>query len=153
MRRFSRRPSRLLIATDVAARGLDIDTVTHVINYDIPWDVEQYIHRIGRTGRAGRTGDAITLVSGRERAQLKNIERLIGSTIKPARIPTALDIASRRRAQFQESLLEVLRAGGYESHLATVQDLSEEFRVGRGCRRRVAHALAKSAHREGRSRR
>lgn len=127
MRRFRDGQADLLIATDVAARGLDIDTVTHVINYDIPWDVEQYIHRIGRTGRAGRTGDAITLVSGRERAQLKNIERLIGSTIKPARIPTASDIASRRRAQFQESLLEVLRAGGYESHMATVSDLSEEF--------------------------
>jgi len=127
MRRFREGQADLLIATDVAARGLDIDTVTHVINYDIPWDVEQYIHRIGRTGRAGRTGDAITLVSGRERVQLKNIERLIGSTIKPARIPTASDIASRRRAQFQESLLEVLRAGGYESHLATVVDLSEEF--------------------------
>lgn len=127
LRRFRDGGADLLIATDVAARGLDIDTVTHVINYDIPWDVEQYIHRIGRTGRAGRTGDAITLVSGRERAQLKNIERLIGSVIKPARIPTASDIASRRRALFQESLLEVLRAGGFESHLATVTDLSEEF--------------------------
>ena len=127
LRRFRDGGADLLIATDVAARGLDIDTVTHVINYDIPWDVEQYIHRIGRTGRAGRTGDAITLVSGRERAQLKNIERLIGSPIKPARIPTASDIASRRRALFQESLLEVLRAGGYESHLATVTDLSEEY--------------------------
>jgi len=127
MRRFREGQADLLIATDVAARGLDIDTVTHVINYDIPWDVEQYIHRIGRTGRAGRTGDAITLVSGRERAQLKNIERLIGSTIKPARIPTASDIASKRRSLFQESLLEVLRAGGYESHLATVEDISEEF--------------------------
>ncbi len=127
MRRFRDGQADLLIATDVAARGLDIDTVTHVINYDIPWDVEQYIHRIGRTGRAGRTGDAITLVSGRERAQLKNIERMIGSTIKPARIPTASDIAAKRRSMFQESLVEVLRAGGYEAHLASVQDMSEEF--------------------------
>ena len=127
MRRFREGQADLLVATDVAARGLDIDTVTHVINYDIPWDVEQYIHRIGRTGRAGRTGDAITLVSGKERIQLKNLERQIGSIIKPARIPTAADIAERRRALFQESLREVLRAGEFESQLATVSELSEEF--------------------------
>src|SRR3954469_520836 len=62
MRRFREGQADLLVATDVAARGLDIETVTHVVNYDIPWDVEQYIHRVGRTGRAGRSGDAITLV-------------------------------------------------------------------------------------------
>ena len=108
MRRFREGLADLLIATDVAARGLDIETVTHVINYDIPWDVEQYIHRIGRTGRAGRTGDAITLVEGRERRQLRAIEQMIGATIKPARIPTAADIAARRRDLFQESLRETL---------------------------------------------
>ncbi len=127
MRRFREGQADILVATDVAARGLDIDTVTHVINYDIPWDVEQYIHRIGRTGRAGRSGDAITLVSGRERAQLHNIERMIGSTIKPAKIPTAADIVARRNEVFQESLREVLTTGGYESQLTSVQDLSEEF--------------------------
>ena len=127
MRRFREGQADLLIATDVAARGLDIETVTHVINYDIPWDVEQYIHRIGRTGRAGRSGDAITLVSGKERHQLKNIERMIGSVIKPARIPTAADIASKRRDLFQETLREVLLAGEFENHLATVEALSEEF--------------------------
>jgi ATP-dependent RNA helicase DeaD len=127
MRRFRDGQADLLVATDVAARGLDIETVTHVINYDIPWDVEQYIHRIGRTGRAGRSGDAITLVSGRERAQLKNLERLIGSTIKAARIPTAADIAARRRDIFKDTLRDLLQAGGFESHLATVSELSEEF--------------------------
>lgn len=127
MRRFREGQADILVATDVAARGLDIETVTHVINYDIPWDVEQYIHRIGRTGRAGRSGDAITLVSGRERAQLHNIERMIGSTIKPARIPTAADIVARRTELFQESIREALQAGGYESHLASVQELCEEF--------------------------
>lgn len=127
MRRFREGQADLLVATDVAARGLDIETVTHVINYDIPWDVEQYIHRIGRTGRAGRTGDAITLVSGRERQQLKNIERMIGSVIKPARIPTASDIAARRRQNFQQSLLEVLREGQFDSQMVTVDALSDEF--------------------------
>ena len=127
MRRFREGQADLLVATDVAARGLDIETVTHVINYDIPWDVEQYIHRIGRTGRAGRSGDAITLVSGRERAQLRNIERMIGSTIKPARIPTAGDIASKRREVFMESLKEALNAADFDPQVEIVDELSEEF--------------------------
>ena len=127
MRRFREGLADLLIATDVAARGLDIETVTHVINYDIPWDVEQYIHRIGRTGRAGRTGDAITLVEGRERRQLRAIEQMIGTPIKPARIPTAADIAARRRDLFQESLRETLAARAFDGHLATVEALSDEY--------------------------
>ena len=127
MRRFREGLADLLIATDVAARGLDIETVTHVINYDIPWDVEQYIHRIGRTGRAGRTGDAITLVEGRERRQLRAIEQMIGTTIKPARIPTAADIAARRRDLFQQSLRETLAAREFDSYLATVEALAEEY--------------------------
>ena len=127
MRRFREGLADLLIATDVAARGLDIETVTHVINYDIPWDVEQYIHRIGRTGRAGRTGDAITLVEGRERRQLRAIEQMIGTTIKPARIPTAADIAARRRDLFQQSLRETLEAREFDGYLATVEALGEEY--------------------------
>ncbi len=127
MRRFREGLADLLIATDVAARGLDIDTVTHVINYDIPWDVEQYIHRIGRTGRAGRTGDAITLVEGRERRQLRAIEQMTGAVIRPARIPTAADIAARRRDLFQESLRETLAARSFDGHLAAVEALSEEY--------------------------
>ena len=127
MRRFREGLADLLIATDVAARGLDIETVTHVINYDIPWDVEQYIHRIGRTGRAGRTGDAITLVEGRERRQLRAIEQMIGTTIKPARIPTAADIAARRRDQFQQALRETLEAREFDGFLATVEALGEEY--------------------------
>jgi len=115
------------VATDVAARGLDIETVTHVINYDIPWDVEQYIHRIGRTGRAGRSGDAITLVEGRERRQLQFIERMIGAPIKPARVPTAADIAARRRDLLTESLRETLEAAAFDGYLSTVEELSSEY--------------------------
>ena len=89
--------------------------------------MEQYIHRIGRTGRAGRTGDAITLVEGRERRQLRAIEQMIGTTIKPARIPTAADIAARRRDLFQESLRETLAARAFDGHLATVEALGEEY--------------------------
>lgn len=127
MRRFREGLADLLIATDVAARGLDIETVTHVINYDIPWDVEQYIHRIGRTGRAGRTGDAITLVEGRERRALRAIEQMIGMQIKPVRIPTAADIAARRRDNFQDAVRQTLEAREFDAQMAAVEALSEEF--------------------------
>ena len=127
MRRFRDGLADLLIATDVAARGLDIETVTHVINYDIPWDVEAYIHRIGRTGRAGRTGDAITLVESRERRQLKFIERATGAIIKPARVPTAADIASRRREMMIDTIRQTLEAGTFDGHLATVEELCNDF--------------------------
>ena len=81
MRRFREGVCELLVATDVAARGLDIESVTHVINVDVPWDAEAYIHRVGRTGRAGRTGDAITLVEPRERRAMGNIERFTGAQL------------------------------------------------------------------------
>jgi ATP-dependent RNA helicase DeaD len=126
MRRFREGQADLLIATDVAARGLDIESVTHVINYDIPWDAESYIHRIGRTGRAGRAGDAITLVSPRERRQLSFIERATGVRIQPMRLPTAADIAARRRELFKESVLEQVREGELEAFLMTVEELAEQ---------------------------
>ncbi len=127
MRRFRQGQSDLLVATDVAARGLDIETVTHVINYDIPWDVESYTHRIGRTGRAGREGDAITLVSPRERRQLKLIERATGTRITPVRLPTAADIAARRREVFKQSVLEALGAGSFDEFLVTVEELADDY--------------------------
>jgi ATP-dependent RNA helicase DeaD len=127
MKRFREGQVDLLIATDVAARGLDIETVTHVINYSLPFDTEQYIHRIGRTGRAGRTGDAITLIEPRERRILRLIEQAIGATIKPARIPTVADVLARRRERFASSLRERLSKGDYDSQLLTVSELSTEF--------------------------
>ena len=127
MRRFRQGQLDLLVATDVAARGLDIESVTHVINYDIPWDGESYTHRIGRTGRAGREGDAITLVSPRERRHLKIIERATGARIVPVRLPTAADIASRRREMFKESVVEALTEGDLDSFLVTVEELADDF--------------------------
>jgi ATP-dependent RNA helicase DeaD len=127
LRRFREGSADLLVATDVAARGLDIEGVTHVINYDVPYDVEQYIHRIGRTGRAGRTGDAITLIYHRERRQLANIERLIGAKIAPARIPTLADIANRRREAFMETLREALVAREFEPMLTDVTELTDGY--------------------------
>jgi ATP-dependent RNA helicase DeaD len=127
LRRFRSGQADLLVATDVAARGLDIETVTHVINYDIPWDAEQYIHRIGRTGRAGRSGDAITLVEINERRKLKFIEQATGVKMKLARIPTAADIAERRREAFKDALRAAVQADEYQAEMETVEELSEEF--------------------------
>lgn len=124
MSRFRTGQADLLIATDVAARGLDIDQVTHVINYDIPWDVENYIHRIGRTGRAGRSGEAITLISPRERRQLKMIERFINAPIRLARVPTSADIATRRREKLHDELRTVLTEGNTSPFRPLVDELT-----------------------------
>jgi ATP-dependent RNA helicase DeaD len=129
LRRFREGLADLLVATDVAARGLDIENVTHVVNYDVPYDAEQYIHRIGRTGRAGRSGDAITLVYHRERRQLANIERMIGSRIEAARIPSVADIASRRKDAFVDALREALVAREFESMLPAAGELAERFDI------------------------
>jgi ATP-dependent RNA helicase DeaD len=87
----------ILVATDVAARGLDVDRITHVINYDIPFDAESYVHRIGRTGRAGREGQAILFVSPREQRMLRAIERQIKCSIEQMELPTKQDAARKRR--------------------------------------------------------
>ena len=123
MRRFREGVSNLLIATDVAARGLDIESVTHVINVDVPWDTEAYIHRIGRTGRAGRTGDAITLVEPRERRAMGNIERFTGAPIQIMPVPTADDIVRRRQERLVERLREAVEAGGYEQQMEAVHQI------------------------------
>ena len=127
MGRFRQGQTDLLVATDVAARGLDIESVTHVINYDIPWDADSYTHRIGRTGRAGREGDAITLVGPWERRQLKMIERATGARITPVRLPSSADIAARRRDLFKQSVVEVLEEGEFDEFLITVQELAEQY--------------------------
>jgi ATP-dependent RNA helicase DeaD len=98
----------IVIATDVAARGLDVDRITHVVNYDIPYDTEAYIHRIGRTGRAGRKGTAILFVSPRERRMLRAIEQATRQPIQQMRLPTLQDIADRRTEQFKAQLVETL---------------------------------------------
>src|SRR5207244_10706832 len=87
--RLRKKTVDILVATDVAARGLDVDRISHVINYDIPFDTEAYIHRIGRTGRAGRSGEAILFVAPRERHMLKMIERATRQNIAPMELPSA----------------------------------------------------------------
>jgi ATP-dependent RNA helicase DeaD len=127
MGRFRTGQVELLVATDVAARGLDIEHVSHVINYDIPLDPEVYVHRIGRTGRAGRTGCAVTLVTPRERRQLGTIERMTGAKIQRMRLPTISDVVARRRESFKETLRETIGGGGLEAYQIMAEELGEEY--------------------------
>jgi ATP-dependent RNA helicase DeaD len=121
--RFRSGRTQVLVATDVAARGLDIPDVSHVINYDLPLDAESYVHRIGRTGRAGRSGEAITLVTPRERRQLRLIEQGIHRNLERLRLPTPADVAARRRMAFREEVLSILDGGQLDPYLALVEDL------------------------------
>ncbi|HEY0561122.1 MAG TPA: DEAD/DEAH box helicase [Frankiaceae bacterium] len=133
--------AELLVATDVAARGLDIDQLTHVVNYDVPSAPETYVHRIGRVGRAGREGVAITLVEPRAHRMLKTIEQVTGSPIAVEKLPTVADLRARRleltRAALRESLLE----DDLEHFRAVVETLTDEFDV-----MEVALAAVKLAH-------
>jgi len=129
MSRFREGTADLLIATDVAARGLDVEHVSHVVNYDIPQTPEAYVHRIGRTGRAGREGTAVTLVQPREHRLLKNIERVVQQRIEPARIPTIADLRSRRVELFRAALRETLLEDNFDQYRSAVESLADEFDV------------------------
>ena len=113
----------ILIATDVAARGLDVDRISHVINFDIPYDTEAYIHRIGRTGRAGRSGQAILFVAPRERRMLGAIERATKQRIEELKLPTTETVNNKRIAGFKQKIADTLAAGD----LAFMQNLVEQF--------------------------
>jgi ATP-dependent RNA helicase DeaD len=116
----------LVVATDVAARGLDISHLSHVVNYDVPSSPEVYVHRIGRTGRAGREGVAITLAEPREHWQLKNIERLTKQRIEVANVPTVADLRTKRLELTRASLEEALVEGGLEHYRVVVESLAED---------------------------
>ncbi|HEX4781974.1 MAG TPA: DEAD/DEAH box helicase, partial [Usitatibacter sp.] len=129
MRRLRSGEAELLIATDVAARGLDIDRLTHVVNYDLPAAPEAYVHRIGRVGRAGREGVAITLVEPREHHALHNIERLTKHKIEIAQVPTVADLQARRLDNTIAVLREALAADEAEHFRVVVDSLSSEYDV------------------------
>jgi ATP-dependent RNA helicase DeaD len=116
----------LLVATDVAARGLDIERFSHVINYDMPGDAEAYVHRIGRTGRAGRDGESISFVALRERHLLRAIERMTKQTIEPMELPSATQLNSKRIQAFKQNICEVVAEGELEPFLGILHELGAE---------------------------
>jgi len=127
MRRFKNNQVDVLVATDVAARGLDIENVSHVINYDLPQDVEFYVHRIGRTGRAGKSGTAVTLVTPREYAQLKLIERMTRTRIRREILPEPADIAERQKEGLKERLRMIIEEGKLGYYRNMVNPLLDDY--------------------------
>ncbi|HEX8670703.1 MAG TPA: DEAD/DEAH box helicase [Longimicrobium sp.] len=126
MKRFREGTADLLIATDVAARGLDVEHVSHVINYDIPQTPEVYVHRIGRTGRAGREGTAITLVQPREQGLLRGIERVVGRPIEVARVPTVADLRARRVELLRSAIRETIEEDEFDGYREIAASLADD---------------------------
>jgi ATP-dependent RNA helicase DeaD len=119
----------ILVATDVAARGLDVTRISHVINYDIPSDVEAYVHRIGRTGRAGRKGDAILFAANRERRLLRAIEKATGNTIEKMELPTAEEVTDKRVGKFKQRITETLDTADLAIFRKLVDEYQHEYGV------------------------
>ena len=119
----------ILVATDVAARGIDVENITHVINYDLPQDLEAYVHRIGRTGRAGRSGVALTLVTPREYMAIKRIEKVTHSKILRKEIPTVEDIFESKYSSMVNEISEELEKGEYKKFLPQVLKLDEDHNL------------------------
>jgi ATP-dependent RNA helicase DeaD len=119
----------ILIATDVAARGLDVERISHVLNYDIPYDSETYIHRIGRTGRAGRQGDAILFVSPRERNMLRVIERVTKQQLEEMRMPTVADVNELRVVKFKEKITAAVLSGAGKEFQSLLEQVESEGNI------------------------
>ncbi|MFL5615970.1 MAG: DEAD/DEAH box helicase [Gemmatimonadaceae bacterium] len=141
MQRFREGNTELLVATDVAARGLDIEHLSHVVNYDVPSAADAYVHRIGRTGRAGREGVAITLAEPREHRLIRNIEQLTKQRIVVEKLPTVLDLRTRQLDLTRAALRETLVAADFDGFRVVVESLAEEFDIVD-----VATAAVKLAH-------
>lgn len=125
MNRFRNGSLNLLVATDVAARGIDVDDIDAVINYDIPYDPEVYVHRIGRTGRAGRTGKAFSLVSGSDRRRIGDISRYTKVEVERMVVPSFQDVVRIRRQQFTQRVMTTVQAGGLEPFEGLLPKLQE----------------------------
>jgi ATP-dependent RNA helicase DeaD len=132
----------ILVATDVAARGLDVERISHVINYDVPSDPESYTHRIGRTGRAGRSGEAILFITPREQGLLKAIERATRQPVAPLTLPTVKAVNDVRIAKFKDQITEMIAAGGLDVFRSLIEEYEREQNVPAV---EIAAALAKLA--------
>ena len=119
----------IVVATDVAARGLDVERVSHVVNFDVPYDPESYVHRIGRTGRAGRSGEAILFIAPRERNMLRVIERATRQPIEPMELPTLEDVHERRVARFNERITTALGTSELARFRALIERYEREHNV------------------------
>ena len=119
----------ILVATDVAARGLDVERISHVVNFDVPYDPESYVHRIGRTGRAGRSGDAILFISPRERNMLRVIERATRQQIEPMELPTLEAVSERRVAKFKERIAAALQSENLAKFRGLIESYERESNV------------------------
>src|SRR5688572_11659509 len=126
MNKFRKSGLEFLVATDVAARGIDVEDVQVVFNYDLPYDVEDYVHRIGRTGRAGRSGRAVSFVAGRELFQINNIERYTRTRIQRAKIPSPNEVEEARAGAFIGKLRATLQSGKYKRYDHLIEVLLEE---------------------------
>lgn len=126
---LKRKKIDILIATDVAARGLDVPRISHVVNYDVPYDTEAYVHRIGRTGRAGRQGDAILFVAPREKRMLQQIERATKQKIEMLEMPSTEVINNKRIARFTQSITDNLASEGLEFYASILEKYTLEHNV------------------------
>jgi ATP-dependent RNA helicase DeaD len=119
----------IVVATDVAARGLDVERVSHVVNYDVPYDPESYVHRIGRTGRAGRSGEAILFIAPRERNMLRVIERATRQIVEQMQMPTIEDVNERRVAKFNEKLAQAIAANAGQAFMPLIESYERDNNV------------------------
>lgn len=127
MNKFRKSELEFLVATDVAARGIDVDDVQVVFNYDLPYDAEDYVHRIGRTGRAGKSGLAVSFVDGREMFQIRHIERFANIRIIRARVPTLDEVEEARNSSFLDKVRVILESGEFKKQDRLVEQLTEKF--------------------------
>ncbi|MES2962234.1 MAG: DEAD/DEAH box helicase [Pseudomonadota bacterium] len=126
LQKFRGKKITVLVATDVAARGIDIDNLTHVINYSLPQDPESYVHRIGRTGRAGKTGIAITLITPSEYRKLVSIQRMSNMTITKQKVPNVSDVIESKKQRIKTSLMDIIAGGNF----ADLEPIAEEILAG-----------------------
>ena len=144
LQKFRSKKVSVLVATDVAARGIDIDNLTHVVNYSLPQDPESYVHRVGRTGRAGKTGIAITLITPSEYRKLVTIQKVANMTIAKQKIPTVADIVERKKQRIKSSILEIIAAENFSD----LNQIAEEILTETSDPKVVISALLKLAFKD-----